>query len=355
MRYVAVPLGVNSVRPHAAARVLQNQFGDCKDKANLLNTMLHSLNIPAHLVLVPRFGQAYEAVPGLAFNHAISRVLLEGKPLWVDTTDEVCRFGMLPPGDPGRRVLVMDGQGAALIQLPPPQPAEHRLKLQGKLTCLNPGEALPMSLSATATGISDYELRQAARDVKNSSHSMPLLAQAYRPVAGSFAMEKQSATRVSALDEDFSWQAEGSSIGLSAVRGGKWVLHAPFWVPEEWDQALQRRQAPLFLNQGYPLTLEQEFSFALPSGARPAALPGTREGGGEPLRWKLEWQQTAPGQLTARLHAELVRGELSAEETFGFQAQLRQLLSALGADAELTLPAGPQNRPLENPLLPTGR
>src|SRR5207248_6862311 len=76
LRYVAVPLGVSSFRPHAAEKVLQNQFGDCKDKANLFNTLLRSLNIDARLVLVPRFSQAHEAIPGLSFNHAISRVKL---------------------------------------------------------------------------------------------------------------------------------------------------------------------------------------------------------------------------------------------------------------------------------------
>ena len=50
LRYVAVPLGVNSFRPHAAANVLRNQYGDCKDKANLFNAMLHSLKIEARLV-----------------------------------------------------------------------------------------------------------------------------------------------------------------------------------------------------------------------------------------------------------------------------------------------------------------
>ena len=118
LRYVAVPLGVNSFRPHAAANVLQNQFGDCKDKANLFNALLHSLKIEAHLVLLPRFSQAYDNVPGLAFNHAISQVLLGGEPLWVDTTDDVCRFGLLPPGDPGRKVLVIDGKSSTLAQLP---------------------------------------------------------------------------------------------------------------------------------------------------------------------------------------------------------------------------------------------
>jgi hypothetical protein len=182
-----------------------------------------------------------------------------------------------------------------------------------------------------------------------------LLASAYRPAAGAFAVEKQTATRVSALDEDFGWQAEGAAIGLSVLRGEHWVLHSPFWVPQEWDQALQRRQTPLFLNQGYPLTLEQEFAFALPPGARRVSLPAPREERGEPLRWKVEWQQSSPEQLTARLHAELLRGELSPEETPRFQEQLRQLLSALAADAELNLPPASPSKPLENQLQPTSR
>jgi transglutaminase-like putative cysteine protease len=64
LRYVAVPLGVNSHRPHAAANVLKNGFGDCKDKANLLNALLRAQGIAADLVLVPRFAQAYPEAPG---------------------------------------------------------------------------------------------------------------------------------------------------------------------------------------------------------------------------------------------------------------------------------------------------
>src|SRR5262249_32442904 len=139
LRYVAIPLGVNSLRPHAAVNVLQNQFGDCKDKANLFNALLHSLNIEAQLVLVPRFSQAYQNVPGLPFNHAISGVNLGSEIVYVDTTDEVCRFGLLPPGDPGRNVLVLDGTNGTLTELPLPESKEHRLELKGLMTCAGMG------------------------------------------------------------------------------------------------------------------------------------------------------------------------------------------------------------------------
>ena len=338
LRYVAVPLGVNSFRPHAAANVLQNQFGDCKDKANLFNTLLRSLSIQARLVLVPRFSQAHEGIPGLAFNHAISRVTLGSETLWVDTTDDVCRFGLLPPGDPGRKVLVIDGQTTTLTQLPPPDPKEHQLTLRGQVNCSGPTETLPVTLNATALGYADYELRETARQAKEQGFSLPLLAAKFRPVAGSFAMQNQKASALSALDEDFTWKADGVWIGGCSAAGGVRWLHSPFWLPKEWELALHRRKAGLFLNQGYPLTLEEEFQFTLPPESQPKFLPGVSENTAAPLRWHIEWTRIGNDKLLARLRAELVRGEFSAAETLALQNQLRQMLSALAVSASWSVP-----------------
>jgi len=332
LRYVAIPLGVNSFRPHAAANVLQNQFGDCKDKANLFNALLHAVEIEAHLVLVPRFSQARETIPGLAFNHAISRVTFGEQTVWVDTTDDVCRFGLLPPGDPGRKVLVIDGQTETLTQLPAPDPKDHELKLHGQINCASTAEGLAVTLSALAHGYPDYELREAAREVSQQRASLPLLATRFRPAAGTFALEKQTATSVSALEKDFAWQAEGTWVGLGSAAGGKWLMHAPFWLPREWDLALHHRHAPLFLNQGYPLKLSEEFEVKLPAKAQLAALPGITENEQDPLRWRIEWTRVGDDKLVARLQAELARGELSAADTPVLQRQLQALFAALGAD-----------------------
>jgi hypothetical protein len=339
LRYVAVPLGVNSFRPHAAANVLQNEFGDCKDKANLFNTLLRSVGIEARLVLVPRFSQAYEGIPGLAFNHAISRITLGGETAWVDTTDDVCRFGMLPPGDPGRRVLVIDGGTNTLTQLPAPEPREHVLKVRGEVNCSGGMDAVPVKLNATALGYPDYELRTTAREAKEHASTLPLLAAKYRPAAGSFALDSQSATSVAALNEDFTWRAAGTCVGLFSKVGGGGLLRAPFWLPKEWDLALHRRKAGLYLNMGYPLTLEEEFQFALPTKTQPAGLPGVKENTTAPLLWRVEWTKLDDGKLAARMRAELARGELTAGETPAVQQQLRELLAALAAGA--SLPAVP--------------
>jgi transglutaminase-like putative cysteine protease len=340
LRYVAVPMGVNSFRPHAAAKVLQNEYGDCKDKANLFNTLLRSVGVEAHLVLVPRFSQAHEGIPGLSFNHAISRVTLGEDVVWVDTTDDVCRFGMLPPGDPGRKVLVIGSGTNALTQLPAPDPREHVLKVRGEVDCSGPMDALPVKLNATAQGYPDYELRTTAREAKEHASTLPLLAMKYRPAAGAFALESQSATSVAALNEDFTWRAAGTCVGLFASAGQSGVLRAPFWLPKEWELALHRRRAGLYLNMGYPLTLEEEFEFALPPKAQPAALPGVRESDTPPLRWRVQWTKLGDDKVAARLRAELARGELTTAETPVMQKQLRELMAALAAGANV--PAAPQ-------------
>lgn len=340
LRYVAVPLGVNSFRPHAAEKVLQNQFGDCKDKANLFNALLRSVNLSADLVLVPRFAQARESLPGFAFNHAISRVTLDGEPLWIDTTDDVCRFGLLPPGDPGRNVLVIAPGTNTLTQLPVPDASRHSLKITGEVNCSESLQAVPVTFNLIASGYPDYELRETARETKEASASLPLLAARFRPASGTFALDKQTATSVAALDQDFSWKGDGTILGITSPNAAEAArsqiaLRAPFWIPKEWDLALHRREASLFLNQGYPLTLEQKLQFQLPPNPATVALPAAAQNTQPPLRWRINWDK-ANQQLTATFHAELVSGELNETETRAFQEQLRRLLASLAQSAEIS-------------------
>jgi hypothetical protein len=326
LRYVSIPLGVNSHRPHTAASVLKNRFGDCKDKANLFNTLLRSQGIAADLVLVPRFTQADEAAPGVAFNHAISRVRLDGGTLFVDTTDDVARFGLLPPGDPGRKVLVVDGASKGLVELPAPDPANHKVSLRAKLT-ESPDGNFSGPVVVQSSGYADYALRALARQ---GVAAWPVFGGEYRPASGVFEMASQTHTPPAALDRDFEWRAEGAWAGLAAAlpTGGR-LLRAPFWLPAEWGEALHARRSPLFLNEGYPLALDQEVEIAVASGRKLAALPSVRQGDGGPLAWKIEWAKSGPRAATARLQVELKSGELDSGQTVQFQRELRALLGAL--------------------------
>src|SRR5206468_6851098 len=115
--------------------------------------------------------------------------------------------------------------------------SEHQLKLMGRIHCERPAEPLPMRFTLSTRGYPDYELRSVSRETKEHGASVPLLAARFRPVAGVFALEQQSSTQVSALDEDFSSQAEGTWVGGTSTNAGKWLLPSPFWVPRQWELA----------------------------------------------------------------------------------------------------------------------
>lgn len=97
IRYFGIEIGQNSHLPYDPDTVFKRKFGDCKDKATLINTLLAMEDIPAYPALVSsRTGKAVKdriPQPG-AFDHVISTFTIDGKEYWVDGTREF-QFGAL--------------------------------------------------------------------------------------------------------------------------------------------------------------------------------------------------------------------------------------------------------------------
>lgn len=330
-RYVSVPLGVNSYRPHAAANVWANRYGDCKDKANLLNTMLRTLGYKCNLVLVPRFSQAYEDLPGFAFNHAISQVKLGEETLWIDSTDDVCRFGLLPPGDPGRKVLVIGDSSHALTQLPEAEAKDHRLTLDTQVDMAGDATAgAQVTIRAQTTGYADYLLRASILGMGPRS-IVPLLGGTFEPTTGEFDLQHQEATPVAELDQSFSWKGEGSWPGLISrlPESSTRLMRLPAWLPREWSVATLPRTTPLHLNQGYPMEISQRWTVRLPAGASGVKLPAVQLQESKVLSWKLTWTSNSASEVGAKLDLILLKADLTLDEVRRFQTSCHQLEQAL--------------------------
>jgi transglutaminase-like putative cysteine protease len=52
IRYVAIELGIGGWQPHAASEVFVHRYGDCKDKATLLSSMLSQVGIESFYVVI---------------------------------------------------------------------------------------------------------------------------------------------------------------------------------------------------------------------------------------------------------------------------------------------------------------
>ena len=120
IRYIGVAFGIGRYQPHQASDVLQNQYGDCKDKHTLLAAMLNALGLQPDAVLVGAGVRFNGTVPSPAsFNHLITAVSVGGQQIWLDATTEVAPYRALAYVIRDRRVLVVPETGVAKVERTP--------------------------------------------------------------------------------------------------------------------------------------------------------------------------------------------------------------------------------------------
>lgn len=136
-RYIGISFGIGRMQPHPAAEVLDNQYGDCKDKHTLLASLLHAAGLNAYPALIHSARKLDPEMPSpTQFDHLISVVPQGNELLWLDTTPEVAPFGMLGVNLRDKEALVMAGARApALVKTPPepPFPSFQTFQVEGKL------------------------------------------------------------------------------------------------------------------------------------------------------------------------------------------------------------------------------
>nr|WP_301003588.1 DUF3857 domain-containing protein [Arsukibacterium sp.] len=89
IRYLGIELGESSHKPASAGQVLQQRYGDCKDKSVLLVSILRQLGLDAVPVLVNTelSTTIAERLPSAGvFDHAIVKLAFNDKNYWLDPT-----------------------------------------------------------------------------------------------------------------------------------------------------------------------------------------------------------------------------------------------------------------------------
>lgn len=87
LHYIGVAFGIGRYQPHAAETVLENQYGDCKDKHTLLASLLSAAGIPAYPALIGSSREVDADLPSPGqFDHVITVVPRGSDLIWLDTT-----------------------------------------------------------------------------------------------------------------------------------------------------------------------------------------------------------------------------------------------------------------------------
>ncbi len=155
--YVAWEFDVHGFKPYRATKVFKQRFGDCKDKAILLKTMLGVCGIESHPALVRAlFRRAEEdlTLPVIGhFNHCILYVPpAEGRDeMWLDGTSDRTGLDEHPATNAGAQSAVITPDGAEIKRIPGISTRENGM--EDSITArLSPDGSLSFSCETRARG-----------------------------------------------------------------------------------------------------------------------------------------------------------------------------------------------------------
>ena len=186
LQYISIDIGIgrgNGYRPHAASQVLAKAYGDCKDKANLMRSMLRAINIVAYPIAIYA-GDANHVREQWAspdqFNHCIIAIKVSdetvgptiitsdklGRLLIFDATDSNTTVGDLPEDEQGSLALLIAGEAGQLLRMPVLPPDASSFDRQAEVV-LTPEGTITATLRERANGQAAADFRREFRGLNS--------------------------------------------------------------------------------------------------------------------------------------------------------------------------------------------
>jgi hypothetical protein len=109
IKYVAFEDGLEGFIPRSAVNVYNHRFGDCKDMASILTSLLQLSGLKAYFTWIGtrEIPYDYTEIPlPLCDNHMIAALDLDSNWIFLDATDPNCIFGMPSSGIQGKQALI---------------------------------------------------------------------------------------------------------------------------------------------------------------------------------------------------------------------------------------------------------
>lgn len=131
-------LGVGGYRPRSPEETVSSGYGDCKDKATLLTSLLTVAGIKASPVLIDASRNPNKELPSpSSFTHVIVLARLGSDEIWMDPSPATLPFQMLPYSYRSKEALLVDVDGLSrLVRTPAdaPFPSSTLENVVGEIT-----------------------------------------------------------------------------------------------------------------------------------------------------------------------------------------------------------------------------
>lgn len=334
IRYVAIEIGVGGYQPHLPADVYKNKYGDCKDKANLLISMLGKIGLRGYPALVGTRGdvEADPRVPTLAtFDHMIValpvsadlRPAIEKFPaydsrnqiLWIDPTSETDPLGQLPEMDQGVFALISYPDRGDLQRIPQSPPEQNGFEYTASVHLKSDGTGTA-EVEAKYLGVSNSDRHSFYRG-RSQSEILKTFEKTVAEYVNQAAFQKAS---ISGVEDSHQQIVEKFSFGGNfsvASAGDSWFFQPQFLsgiaVPEV---GARPRQLPLDI--GTPFHVKCSYREELPTGMKVQSIPDRVSVKSEFGELTIEYSVNG-NVLTASENLSFSQGLIPPEKYMGFR------------------------------------
>ncbi|MBI3474763.1 MAG: DUF3857 and transglutaminase domain-containing protein [Acidobacteria bacterium] len=284
IRYVAIQLGIGGLQPHAASEVFSNRYGDCKDKATLMRTMLREIGVDSYFVVIntERGAVARDAPAHNGFNHLVTAIKLPsnisdpsliatvehpklGRLLFFDPTNEMMPFGQIGGYLQANYGLLVTPEGGELIQLPQQPSRMNGIQRTGKLT-LDTNGTLKGNVNELRLGdrawSERWRLRTVTKDVDRIKPIESLLGSSLT----SFRITRASVVNLQRIDQPFGFDYSFESDKY-AKNAGDLILLRPRVVGSKSSGILETKDPRKFpVEFEGPVKDTDNFEITIPAG-----------------------------------------------------------------------------------------
>ncbi len=327
IRYFGVEMGENTHRPAAPSQTWQRRYGDCKDKAYLLATLLQRMDIEAvpALVSIDRGRGVADFVPSASdFDHVIVRATLKDRVLWLDPTliqqggdpaaVDLSVYGMVLPLTPG---------GTALQAVEPPQTVLKSTTVQERYEVPKNGTEVKLSIETVFQGAAANYVRRSF-----ASERVDEMARRYSDyyrkrfgelsVLSGAALEDDRQTNRIKLNETYLLKAPFQEVGANKAID----LFAESMQSVSILPSSMARQGPL--DFAMPGKYSHEIKVVYPKGWQPTFVGDAISHSSSAFDYRRKIT-VGPDQVDVRYDLDVKQRELAAGETSVHIDQIRMV------------------------------
>jgi Domain of Unknown Function with PDB structure (DUF3857)/Transglutaminase-like superfamily len=292
IRYVAIELGIGGWQPHPAPEVFTHRYGDCKDKATLMSSMLHEIGIESFYISINtvRGGAAADRPPMIGwFNHEILGIQLPGEVkdqsivavlehpklgrlLIFDPTDEFTPFGQLRGELQANHGLLVTPDGGELIKLPQLPASMNGVVRTAKLALTSSGT---LSGDFVEERHGDYGTQQRAvlKSVTKEPDRIKFIETLISHSISTFQITKASISNLNRVEEPFGYQYSLVAQNY-AKTAGNLLLVRPRVLGSNSSDLLEKKEPRMFpVEFDGPAKNMDTIEITLPAGYEVDDLP----------------------------------------------------------------------------------